>query len=235
MSQLDLPEWTKAKAVHAHKYEELHGTVIKDAVKMKWRIEATSNQLGEWFGKRVLEVMYMPPQNKSLDGVEPVWTERRSDLVEGPFKIKGEWPGYVISARRGIGMSQDLGQELGQSDVTGIVADPKQGGTVLLDVCTRHVGLSDEEIGKLCVMAGRDVELKAMPPKLQNGTIPESHKPAPKPSKGKSKPTSPKQMRIADAEKKAGAAGKDDDPPKDATDTFVDTHGNDETKGDGDK
>lgn len=232
MNQLDLPEWTKAKAVHAHKYEELHGTVTKDAVKMKWRIEVTSNQLGEWFGRRVQETLYLTPQNKSLDGVEPVWTERRTDLLEGPFKIKGELPGYVISARRGAGMSQDLGIELGQADVTGFVADPKQGGTVILDFATRHVGLDAETIGKLCVMAGRDVELKAMPPRMQDGTLPDSHKPAPKPFK--SKPTSPKQMRIADAEKK-GQADPKGEPQQDATDAFVQAHGKDKTKGRGNK
>lgn len=198
MNQLDITEWMKGKCIHAHKYEERHGDQIVDAVKMSWSIEIPAAKLGEWFGKRLLSGFYMEP-SAMLEGVEAPWVERRSDLMEGPHKIKGEYPGYIIHVRRGMGASPELEAELGQSDVSDFKADPKQGGTVVLGFKTRHVGLDQATIGKLCVMASRDVELKAMPPRVQDGSLPDGHKSAPKPHK--SKPVSPRQMTIAQAEK----------------------------------
>lgn len=196
MTQFHIPTWLPAKALHANKREENHGQQIVDCMDMKWRIEVPNRMLDEWFpGLR--QALYVVSDTQPIPGVEDTTPNLRTQLIEGPYKVKGDWPGYIFHARRGNGNSPKSQVELGGTEVGVIAVDAKQGGTCIVDFRTKNAGLDEERMGRMNGMAGRDVEIMAIPPKLQDGTLPDGHKVPTKP--GKVKAVSSKQISLVPA------------------------------------
>lgn len=208
MTQFALNNWTPAKCKHVAKREENHGDDLVDAMTVHYRIEFTNDRLDEWFpGLR--HALYKAKDTHTIAGLPEVTPDKRTDLVESPLNLKTELAGYMLYMRRGAGHSKPLQIEWAGADAKDFKLDPKAGGICTLEFKVNVSGLDEEALGRLASMGGREVEIMFVPPKLQDGTLPDGHQQQPK---GKAKPTSSKQMRIPDAEEGAGPS-KGEKPP----------------------
>lgn len=178
MTQFALTTWQPAKALHVNNRQENHGDELIDAKDIKLRLEFDNMRLDEWFGRGLRLAIYSPSDNATLDGVPETTTAKRTDLIESPLRLKTELSGYMFSIRRGIGKSKRLQvEQLPDASAKKFELDPKEGGTCTLTFTVRVSGLEEDEMGKLDSMGGRDVEIMMIPPKLQEGTLPESDQP----------------------------------------------------------
>lgn len=215
MTQFSVLNWRAAKCLHVAKREENHGDEKVDAMTMKIRIPISCMEMDAWFGRQSRLQWYEPNQSATVPGVEPVTTELRSTLFQGPYKMGYEGIGYVFSMRRGAGHSDLLAAVLNGADLKRFLLNPKQGGSCELDLSANVSGLDEETMGRLCGMGGRDVEVMFAPPSVQEGTMPESQ--AGRGKKGAAKVHSAQGALIVDP--------ADDDKPTDATGAFLDVHG----------
>lgn len=217
MTQFALTNWQAAKAIHVNNRQENHGDELVDAKDIKLRIEFENMRLDDWFGRGLRLAIYAPSDSATLDGVPETTTAKRTDLIEPPLALKTELSGYLFSIRRGIGKSKKLMvEQLPDASAKSFKLDPKEGGTCVLTFTVRVSGLEQEEMGKLDSMGGRDVEILMIPPKLQEGTLPE----------GDAKPVNPFKLSVVDGEI------VDNNPTEpDATDMFLGEHAGDEDSG----
>lgn len=194
LKQFGLTTWEPAKCKHVAKREENHGDDLVDAMTIHYRIEFTNNRLDDWFpGLRV--AIYMAKDSQTIPGVPETTPEKRTDLIESPHHLKTECAGYMLYMRRGAGHSKPMQVEWAGAEAKDFKLDPKAGGICTLEFKVNVSGLDPETMGRLASMGGREVEIMFVPPKLQEGTMPDGHQPP----KGKVKPTSSKQMRIPGA------------------------------------
>lgn len=190
MTQFSLTSWTAAKAKHINKREENHGDELVDAMDIHYRIEFTNDHLDDWFpGLR--KAIYIAKDSLTIEGVPEITPDKRTDLIESPLNLKTELAGYMLYMRRGAGHSAPMKVELAGADAKDFKLDPKAGGICTLEFKVRVSSLDAETMGKLASMGGREVEIMFVPPKLQEGTLPDGHQP-----KGKAKTVSAKQMRL---------------------------------------
>lgn len=208
LKQFGLMTWVPAKCKHVAKREENHGDDLVDAMTIHYRIEFTNDRLDDWFpGLRV--AIYMAKDSHTIPGVPETTPEKRTDLIESPYNLKTECAGYMLYMRRGAGHSKPMKVEWGGADAKDFKLDPKAGGICTLDFKVNVSGLDAETMGRLASMGGRDVEIMFVPPKLQEGTLPDGHQP----SKNKAKPVSPNQLKLAggmDAQARSDAAEETD-------------------------
>lgn len=192
MTQFALTKWNPAKCKHVAKREENHGDDLVDAMTIHYRIEFTNDRLDEWFpGLR--HAIYTAKDSLTISGIPETTPEKRTDLVESPLNLKTELAGYMLYMRRGAGHSKPMQVEWAGADAKDFKLDPKAGGICTLEFKVNVSGLDPETMGRLASMGGREVEIMFVPPKLQEGTLPDGHQPP----KGKAKPVSPKQMSLA--------------------------------------
>lgn len=203
LKQFGLTTWEPAKCKHVAKREENHGDDLVDAMTIHYRIEFTNNRLDDWFpGLRV--AIYMAKDSQTIPGVPETTPEKRTDLIESPHHLKTECAGYMLYMRRGAGHSKPMQVEWAGAEAKDFKLDPKAGGICTLEFKVNVSGLDPETMGRLASMGGREVEIMFVPPKLQEGTLPDGHHPP----KSKSKAVSPKQLKLA--------GGTDTQPPGDA-------------------
>jgi hypothetical protein len=200
LKQFGLTTWEPAKCKHVAKREENHGDDLVDAMTVHYRIEFTNDRLDDWFpGLRM--AIYMAKDSQTIPGVPETTPEKRTDLIESPHHLKTECAGYMLYMRRGAGHSKPMQVEWAGADAKDFKLDPKAGGICTLEFKVNVSGLDPETMGRLASMGGREVEIMFVPPKLQEGTMPDGHQPP----KSKAKPVSPKQLKLAgDAAADAG-------------------------------
>ncbi len=192
LRQFGLTTWNAARCKHVAKREENHGDDLVDAMTIHYRIEFTNDRLDEWFpGLR--HAIYMAKDNHTIAGVPETTPDKRTDLIESPHHLKTECAGYMLYMRRGAGHSKPMQVEWPGADAKDFKLDPKAGGICTLEFKVNMSGLDPETMGRLASMGGREVEIMFVPPKLQEGTMPDGHQPP----KGKAKPVSPKQLKLA--------------------------------------
>lgn len=208
LKQFGLTVWTAARCKHVAKREENHGDDLVDAMTIHYEIEFTNDRLDDWFpGLR--HALYTSKNTTStIDGVPEVTPDKRTDLIESPHHLKTECAGYMLTMRRGAGHSKPMTVEWAGADAKDFRLDAKPAGLCKLGFKVNISGLDAETMGRLASMGGREVEIMFVPPKLQEGTMPDGHQPP----KGKAKPTSSKQMRIPDAGEGAEPAGGSEQP-----------------------
>ena len=208
MTQFSLTTWNPAKCKHVAKREENHGDELVDAMTIHYRIEFTNDRLDEWF-PGLCGSIYEESDSQTIPGVPVTRTKKRTDLIESPHHLKNEFAGYMLYMRRGAGHSKPMQVELAGADAKDFRLDPKQGGVCTLEFKVNVSGLDPETMGRLASMGGREVEIMFVPPKLQEGTMPDGHQPP----KSKAKPVSPKQLKLAggtDTQPPSGAAADAD-------------------------
>lgn len=192
MKQFGLTTWNAARCKHVAKREENHGDDLVDAMTIHYRIEFTNDRLDEWFpGLR--HAIYMAKDSHTIAGVPETTPDKRTDLIESPHHLKTECAGYMLYMRRGAGHSKPMQVEWPGADAKDFKLDPKAGGICTLEFKVNMSGLDPETMGRLASMGGREVEIMFVPPKLQEGTMPDGHQS----QKGKAKPVSPKQLKLA--------------------------------------
>lgn len=193
LKQFGLTTWEPAKCKHVAKREENHGDDLVDAMTIAYEIEFTNGRLDDWFpGLR--NALYMAKNTTgTIDGVPEVTPDKRTDLIESPHHLKTECAGYMLYMRRGAGHSKPMQVEWPGVDAKDFKLDAKPGGLCKLAFKANLSGLDPETMGRLASMGGREVEIMFVPPKLQEGTMPDGHQPP----KSKAKPVSPKQLKLA--------------------------------------
>jgi hypothetical protein len=203
MKQFGLTTWEPAKCKHVAKREEQYGDELVDAMTIHYRIEFTNDRLDDWFpGLRA--AIYMAKDSQTIPGVPETTPEKRTDLIESPHHLKTECAGYMLYMRRGAGHSNPMQVEWAGADAKDFKLDAKAGGICTLEFKVNVSGLDPETMGRLASMGGREVEIMFVPPKLQEGTMPDGHQPP----KSKAKAVSPKQLKLA--------GGTDTQPPGDS-------------------
>lgn len=208
LKQFGLTTWTQAKCKHIGKRVENHGDEPVDAMTIHYEIEFTNDRLDDWFPGLRHAIYTCKNTTSTFDGVPEVTPDKRSDLIESPHHLKTECAGYMLYMRRGAGHSKPMQAEWGGADAKDFKLDARQGGICRLAFKVNLSGLDPETMGRIASMDGREVEIMFVPPKLQEGTMPDGHQPP----KGKAKPTSSKQMRIPDAGEDAEPAGGSEQP-----------------------
>lgn len=209
LKQFGLTMWTPAKCKHVAKREEHYGDDLVDAMTIHYRIEFTNDRLDDWFpGLR--HAIYMAKDSHTIAGVPETTPDKRTDLIESPYHLKTECAGYMLYMRRGAGHSKPMQAEWAGVDATGFKLDPKPGGICTMEFKTNLSGLDSETMGRLASMGGREVEIMFVPPKLQEGTMPDGHQPR----KSKANPVSTKQLKLA---------GGTDAEPTDSTPQDIDS------------
>lgn len=192
MTQFSLPNWQPAKCKHVQKREEFYGDDLVDAMTIHCCIEFTNDRLDEWFpGLRTS--LYQLTDTLTINGVPETTPDKRTELIEMPHKLKTECLGYMFSMRRGAGQSNRMKIELAGAEARHFLLDARQGGVCTLHFKVSVANLDEVSIGRIGVMAGREVEIMFIPPKLQDGTMPDDHAPA---KRGRAKATSGNQMSI---------------------------------------
>ncbi len=205
LKQFCLVTWTDAKCKHVAKRVENHGDELVDAMTIKYEIEFTNDKLDDWFpGLR--HAIYTAKDSRTIEGVPEATHDKRSDLIESPYRLKTECAGYMLYMRRGAGHSKQMKVEWPGADAKDFKLDPRPGGICRMEFKVNTSGLDPETMGQIDSMGGRDVEIMFVPPKLQEGTMPDGHQPP----KSKAKPVSPKQLKLAggtDTQEPSDAAG----------------------------
>lgn len=215
LKQFGLTVWTAARCKHVTKREENHGDDLVDAMTIHYEIEFTNDRLDDWFPGLRHAIYTSKNTTSTIDGVPEVTPDKRTDLIESPHHLKTECAGYMLIMRRGAGHSKPMMVEWAGADARDFRLDAKPAGLCKLGFKVNISGLDAETMGRLASMGGREVEIMFVPPKLQEGTMPDGHQPP----KGKAKPASSKQMRIPGAGDGAEPAGGSEQQAGSASET----------------
>lgn len=210
--QFALNDWTAATCTHVNKRTENHGNELVHSKDLFWKIEGP-NTLLDLVNAGLRHAIYKHAGTQVLPGVEDVTPELRCALLEGPFPIKYEGSGYMLTVKFGEVSGEQI--ELGGSELGKMKVDPKEGGTALLLFRTSHTGLSMGEMGRLDTFDGKQMQILLAPPSLQAGTLPDK-KPKKGPADTKTTPfkfTVPPEGGIVDT-----------NPAKDATEVFIEAN-----------
>lgn len=165
--QFALDKFTSATCTHVSKRTENHGDDLVHAKDLFWRIEGP-NTLLDLIHPSLRQAIYKHAGTKVLPGMEDITPELRTSLIEGPFSVKYEGSGYMLTVRFGEVSGEQI--ELGGSELAKMKVDPKEGGTCVIIFRTSHHGLSMEEMGRLDTFDGKELSILLAPPALQTGT-----------------------------------------------------------------
>jgi hypothetical protein len=164
-----LDQRTTVTLTHINKRTEVHGAERKHAMDLFWMIEGPNTLLDKFPGLR--KALYRGDDTADLPGVESVTPNLRTSLLEGPFKIRYEGTGFLLTLQDGPVSGKAF--ELGSSDVNSFKVDAKDGGSIVLKFRSQHVGLDQATMGRLNTLDGKQLEMLAAPPELQDGSVPE--------------------------------------------------------------
>lgn len=232
MSMLSIDTWTHATVTHVNKRVENHGQEHVHAKDIHWKIEGP-NTLLDLLRPGLRADFYRASPTQDLPGFVKTLPDLRFDDVEGPFKVKYEGTGYMLTVRYGQVTGEQF--ELAGSEINSFKVDPKPGGTVVLMFRTQHTGMTRDMLGLIDEIDGKEVSILLAPPKLQQGTMPDS---ARKGGKRKDAPPVDTKTKALDLEgggsptsgettsggvKQTGPLTEDKGPT--ATDIFTATHG----------
>lgn len=212
--QFSLDKFTPATCTHVTKRTEFHGDDEVHVKDLTWKIES-ANTLLDLINPALRPALYKHAGTKPLPGMEDTTPELRCSLLEGPFALKYEGAGYLLTVMYGEVTEDRI--ELGGAQLAKLKVDPKEGGTIVLIFRTSHMGLSMTEMGRLDTFDGKELQILLAPPALQEGTTPETRK---KKKADKDTTTQPFKFSVP-----AEGGIVDNNPVKDATETFVDKHG----------
>jgi hypothetical protein len=160
---------------------EIHGNDIKHSKDINWRYEGPNVFLDKFPGLR--HGLYYGNPSADIPGVDSVTPNLRSKMLEGPYKVRFDGSGYLLTIKDGAVSGNSF--QLGGSDVNNVKVDPKDGGTCVCTWRTQHVGLSAEIMGRIDSMDGKQVELLQAPADAQSGNQPERLTKAEKAAKAK--------------------------------------------------
>lgn len=200
--QFSIDKFTTATCTHVNKRVQLHGDTQVHCKDLNWRIDGP-NTLLDQINPGLRPALYKHASSKPIPGVEDVTPELRTGLFEGPFNVKYEGSGYMLTVKFGEVSNEQI--ELAGTELAKMKVDPRDGGSVSLFFRSSHVGLSMGEMGRLDTFDGKELSIILAPPAMQTGT----------PGKDKK----PKDDKTKPLEFEASA------PPKDATQVFTETHG----------
>lgn len=206
MTQFSIDTFTTATCTHVNKHVQLHGDTQVHCKDLNWRIDGP-NTLLDQINPGLRPALYKHASSKPIPGVEDITPELRTGLFEGPFHVKYEGSGYMLTIKYGEVSGEQI--ELAGTELAKMKIDPRDGGSVSLFFRSSHVGLGMGEMGRLDTFDGKELSILLAPPALQSGT----------PSDSKKKP---KDVKTKPLEFEAGAPPVD---VKDATQVFTETHG----------
>lgn len=175
-----LDTWTRAKVTHINKRVENHGQELVHAMDINWSVESTNKML-DLIHKSIRATLYRAVGTMPIPGVEESTPELASELIEGPFKLKYEGSGYLLTVKFGEVSGDQI--ELAGSEIDTFKIDAKQGGSIILHFRSRHSGLTRDMLGILGSIDAKEVSLLAAPPTLQEGTLPKGKRKEPPPPK----------------------------------------------------
>lgn len=143
---------------------ELHGQDTQLAVDLKLEIRVSNDVLSE-FEPQLKSALYKEGgQQDILD--EPGALNALKFPMIGPIKYTKDFVGYDFIAHFGLGGPSDI--KLIGCKVNNFVFHCQEGGTV--SVAFRvQANTNEHEIGKLCGLIQRDVEISLIPPDEQSG------------------------------------------------------------------
>lgn len=172
--QFSLDHWTGATCTHVSKRTENHGDALVHAKDLFWKLEGPNTMLDR-LNPGLRPALYKHAGTKPLPGVEDITPELRTAILEGPFNVKYEGSGYMLTIKYGEVGGDQL--ELSGVELAKVKVDPREGGTTIILFRTSHTGLTMEQMGRLDTFDGKDLSILLAPPTMQTGT----------PSRGKGK------------------------------------------------
>ncbi len=218
--QFSFDKFTPAKCTHVNKRTENHGDTEVHAKDLNWKVTGPNTML-DLIHPSLRKSLYKHAGTKILPGFEDVTPELICPLFEGPFAIKFEGSGYMLTVRFGEVSGDQI--ELSGVEVAKAKTDAHDGGTVDLFFRTSHVGLSMAEMGRLDTFDGKELSILLAAPAQQTGTPPKKKKEA------KDDKTKPLPLTGGGPFKHTVVPGKgivDNNPTagqeKDATEAFLD-------------
>ena len=157
----------KNECTHVSKRTENHGDAIVHAKDLFWKLEGPNTMLDR-LNPGLRPALYKHAGSKPIPGVEDITPELRTAVLEGPFNMKYEGSGYILTIKYGEVSGDQI--ELGGTELAKVKIDPREGGTTIILFRTSHTGLTMEQMGRLDTFDGKDLSILLAPPALQTGT-----------------------------------------------------------------
>lgn len=167
--QFSIDELMELKVTHINKGVEFHGNELKHRKDINWRYEGPNTFLDKFPGLRA--ALYYGDPTQDIPGVEAVTPHLRGKMLKGPFGVKFDGTGYLLTIEDGPVSGASF--QLFDSDLNNVKVDPIDGGSSVVTWRTQHTGLDAETMGRIDVIDGKTVRMMAAPPDLQDGTQPE--------------------------------------------------------------
>jgi hypothetical protein len=152
------------------KRTENHGDTLVHAKDLFWKLDGP-NTLLDLINPGLRHAIYKHAGTQPIPGVEETTPELRTSMLEGPFSMKYEGTGYMLTVMYGEVTEDKI--ELHGCVLAKFKVDPKEGGTVSLIFRSSHTGLDMEAMGRLDTFDGKELQILLAPPTLQDGTLPD--------------------------------------------------------------
>jgi hypothetical protein len=165
--QFSLDQWTGATCTHVSKRTENHGDALVHAKDLFWKLEGPNTMLDR-LNPGLRPALYKHAGSKPIPGVEDITPELRTAMLEGPFNVKYDGSGYMLTIKYGEVSGDQI--ELSGVELAKVKVDPREGGTTIILFRTSHTGLTMEQMGRLDTFDGKDLSILLAPPELQTGT-----------------------------------------------------------------
>lgn len=170
MKAFELTKKTRMHLANAHPFKERHGDELVQAITLSVRMEASSEHL-EALHEGLRDMLFWNKEEASgqviAEGVARVLPDLRCPIVKMPLQLDLELTGYTVTIDYGLGPDRGSDLELYGCKLSKFKVEAIEGGSAAISwTIGSDEKITPELVGALCGLAGSEIELLQVAPKV---------------------------------------------------------------------